>query len=380
MNYLSIILLSLGMCLQSLSAQSPQKVVRITRELHEVSWYQEQAKAWQKELAARPINAAGWHSYYEANRALRNLTGEPMEDLAQIVSKMKQHVPESFEYSFLVFRNGGIMPEGQPDNFAFLEKAHQIDPSRTEVLEDFVTHYELAGDFVKRKNFNIKRFHANDIPYEILSYNYNVLMSLSPNAVIFTNGDNDTYPLWLLQDAMDVRTDVMVINCSLSFENAYLNRLLKHNGIPEFNKKIDTKEAFESYHSELRAHLLNQSNRPVYYALTVNPQTYEEIREKLYVVGLASQYSEKRFDNSRVLAENFEEKFRMEYLRLNLSHYGPSSVEADFAQAYLMPLLSLHRYYREEAEMNKAASLKTLIVQIASKTGREEEIAEHLNE
>ncbi|MEL7341298.1 MAG: hypothetical protein AAGM67_12515, partial [Bacteroidota bacterium] len=139
-------------------------------------------------------------------------------------------------------------------------------------------------------------------------------------------------------------------------------------------------EAYESYHEKLRSHLLNQSGRPVYYALTVNPQTYEEIREKLYVVGLASRYSAKRFDNSRVLAENFEQKFRMEYLQLNLSHYGPSSVEGIFAQAYLMPLLSLHRHYGEEKETEKAKALKSLIVQIAAKTGREEEIAEHLNE
>lgn len=378
-------ILNISLCLafllgiMHLQAQRPEEVVRITKELHETDWYHQQARSWKTYLQTHPEDAAGWQSYYEANRALRNLTGDPMEDMDQIIKTMKQHVPTSFEYSYLVYRQGGINTEGNQARFEFLEKAHEIDPSRTEVLEEFVAYYELAWDPGKRITFNVMRLHTNDISYDILSYNYNVLMSLEPNAILFTNGDNDTYPLWLLQDAMGVRQDVIVLNCSLAMENAYLNRLLKHYGIAAFEKGMETQTEFASYHADLRSHLLALGERPLYYALTVNPKNYESVKDKLYVVGLASKYSEKRFDNSSVLAQNVEEKFRLEYMLLDLAYYKPQSPEGQFAQAYLLPLLSLHRYYKSEREVEKATKLKELILSIARKTEREAEIKEILD-
>lgn len=69
--------------------------------------------------------------------------------------------------------------------------------------------------------------HNRSGKYATLDFAIQYLESCEPNAVIFTNGDNDTFPLWYAQEVEGIRTDIRVVNYMLASGEWYIHQKMR---------------------------------------------------------------------------------------------------------------------------------------------------------
>jgi hypothetical protein len=84
-----------------------------------------------------------------------------------------------------------------------------------------------------RTNYRQANRSGNYMPWD---YSYNLLQSCEPDAILITNGDNDTFPLWYLQDVEGIRRDIRIVNLSLANARWYIRQL--KNETPYGAKKV----------------------------------------------------------------------------------------------------------------------------------------------
>jgi len=111
-------------------------------------------------------------------------------------------------FAFSIWIGAGVAAIGE-----FIEKRISNGEARKRVI--FITII-LITLFMPSVMLSVN-YHSHDRSgnYVAWDYSYNILQSVGPNGILFTNGDNDTFPLWYLQEVENVRKDVAVVNLSL---------------------------------------------------------------------------------------------------------------------------------------------------------------------
>lgn len=67
--------------------------------------------------------------------------------------------------------------------------------------------------------------HDRSQKYTAIAMAKNYLNSCEPNAILFTIGDNDTFPLWYAQEIEGIRTDIKIVNTSLFMTDWYIDQM-----------------------------------------------------------------------------------------------------------------------------------------------------------
>ena len=112
------------------------------------------------------------------------------------------------------------------------KKIKNIDPRVSAIAVTTVCLFAIPVNMAAQ-NWDDHNRHAR---YATTAHARNYLNSCAPNAILFTYGDNDTFPLWYVQEVEGVRRDVRVVNLSLLSGSWYIDQMKRKayesSGVP----------------------------------------------------------------------------------------------------------------------------------------------------
>jgi hypothetical protein len=257
--------------------------------------------------------------------------------------------------------------------------------------------------------------HSRQGNFVAYDYSQNILETCEPNAILFTNGDNDTFPLWFLQNVYGIRTDVRVVNLSLLNTDWYIKQLrdqepkvpiilndkqiegLQPRGWQEreFQMNIVSQELHDEWVQKIRAvdstyvpdstrglrftlkptlitpygngirvqdmmilHILeaNKFKRPVYFAVTVAPSNLIGLQNYMRMDGLAFKVLPvrvpRRFADPEIIKKNLFEKYSYRNLNNPDVYYNDNIVA--LLGNYRSSFMTLLTQYMNRQENEKA--------------------------
>lgn len=298
--------------------QQPQTVHLIRRGGRQpAAWYADQARLWAARTEVAPGDPSAWHNLYLATEygagdddGQRRDVGPALDVLLE---RMAQAVPESYQLPYLQARR--LEFDSLPARRPLLKRAYERCPTCPDVLEDLALSEEIAGDTVAAARHWRALYDSGVIAPGLLEYNYNVLQSVDEGGILLTNGDNDTFPAWILQRVHGVRDDVLVLNLSLARAlPRYLASILAAHKVGVDFSFLPADEPATFVAGLCSAAAAVRPDVPVFLGLTVAETYLAGVEPRLQVCGLAYAYAERPVDNMARLRRNLGQRFRLDHL------------------------------------------------------------------
>jgi hypothetical protein len=296
-------------------------------------------------------------------------------------------------YIFLFFTGIGLYLA-----FYLLHKLFiKLKVSRNPVLIMLI----LIGFFLLPLNIFVTSLHEcnKNGNYFPADFAYNMLSGCEKNAILFTNGDNDTYPLWYLQTVEGIRPDIKIINLPLLNTDFYISQLQqKYKLFPDNSDvfipekfrpsiidssitiNIDGSESSENLKIKYTGRSFGSKNgilpqdkalislleknswqRPVYFALTVSKDNTVGLGDYLSTTGMIQKLQPVEGDS--VMYQELEENLLNRYRYRSFNDPGVYSCGTTnmLFNNYRLLFLMLSQYYLNKGDKAKARQIFNLM-------------------
>ncbi|MCX7650653.1 MAG: hypothetical protein N2050_08895 [Flavobacteriales bacterium] len=327
------------------------------------AWYAYQARVWARDLRKGKSGPEGWLYLF---RALRH-AGKT--EAADSVRRYLSTAPQSWAARIV---NWYALPPSKR-NLREFEALFAEAPvsARVHLIPEYLNVLDAQCRLRSRDSLFGVWEKSGEWPQELVYYGYNMVQTLVPNAVLFSDGPFETSAILKIQ-SQDVRQDVAVINLHLLSYREYQTCLAQRlqlkipSPLPE-----DPGLAIQK--------IVNANPTKIFYLTQNTAKThFKTLGLPLYCEGLAYRLSKPSYSTFYRLMDNLQGNYNLRYLQDSLSHNIFNKFRApSFNMAYVAPMLQIFDLYTYRDEKDKAEQWFEKALQVAKKCGHEDVVHMH---
>ncbi len=350
----------------------PETIETFAANHRETEWYGAQAQAWQKEVDENPKNEWAWRNLFRATNYYDMFTDgfgddQDQSKTADVLRKMEATLPDSYVLNLCkgrfclttdsaarrgdnIFRAIELIPEdANSEDVDYLAcRLWVTDPENSKIIE-----------------LNKRIYEQGYFPERILRYNWNMLESMEPNALYFASGDNITKPMKTLQDALEIRLDVVIIPLPFLYVDKFRDVLFKRLGISpmevnwaEYSQHGE--DWSKQFYADIIMYLIRESKRPSYFSADVLTHAALD-KDCIYNEGLLLKWSDHQYDNFAVAMHNVKEVYHLDYLAEPDLHPNRWETSYMLDMNNITLLANLISKLRKKGEVTEANRLRRIL-------------------
>jgi hypothetical protein len=304
------------------------------RQLYELKF--DSAQAAYQELARRLPKSAEAHLGLSMTYRYTNFPSEALAEAREALALDPDATGVLLNYADLILPIRAATVEGMSDAERYAESErsnlkaagtpHPLSAhAHTGLWASYMAQGRLADARQQLRELGRRGYYQQPL----VDLARNLLVGLEPDAILFTNGDNDTYPTWVVQVFDGFRPDVTVANLSLlnipavvkmmkdslglpvSLSDSAIAALAPKLGVDNNNVVLVSQQVVENIVANAA-----QAGRPVYFAVTVSQEMTDRYKERLVLEGLVRRVARDQpaltMDIDRI-TENMTKKYRLDW-------------------------------------------------------------------